>query len=528
MATSTIDLSSGLVPKQGSPTAAGIDLSAGLVPRDGGASGSWDSSPTTVGSVVSDVGAGIAKGAGQTVNTVSKLLNKIPVVGETLAPSQGVSAAENMETPTNTAQKVGVGIEGLGEFLLGDEALKGLSLGDKLLSAGKLAKTIEGSPLLSKAVEIGMNALRTGTVGAGQALAHGASAGEAATTGAVAAGVGGVLETGVQAVKALAPGAKVIAGTEIPVRASEGSRVASAAEFGADSKALQKFDAEQTQPAARSALGDIAGKTAVRAAEDTVNPLSMSANDFAKISSDIPASVSNFGDAANSIRAASKPVFQKLDQLSSGEFTKAQQLERLGRRADDFEAVQKGRDTQQQILENYKDQFSGPELQQAKANWRQSSALDSFQDSIDKSTHPTPLELYKEGQPDPGYFNGKQLRERILDLTQSGELQAALKDPKHVQDIQDLGRLLENGNNVRKVSDITKGLAAVGQGATAILSGHPAGAAAIAGEFAVSKAMGWVMTQPKAAALLVKGLRSSLSSGAIVTALKSAQTTSEQ
>jgi hypothetical protein len=523
MPTPTIDLSAGLVPKQGGLPAAGIDLSAGMIPKSRGVSGSRDSPSTTVSDVVSDVGAGFAKGAGQTVNTVSKLLNKIPVVGETLAPSQGVSAAETLETPTNTAQTVGVGIEGLGEFLLGDEALKGLSLGDKLLSAGKLAKTIEGSPLLSKAVEIGMNALRTGTVGTVQGLAHGDSVREAATTGGVAAGVGGALETGAQVVKALAPGVKVIAGTEIPIRASETSRVSSAAEFGADSKALQKFDVGQTQPAARKALGEVAGKTAVRAAQDTVNPLSMSANDSAKISADIPASVSNFGDAADSIRASSKPVFQKLDQLSSGEFTKAQQLERLGRRADDFEAVQKGRDTQQQILEKYKDQFSGPELQQAKANWRQSSALDSLQDSIDKSTHPTPPELYKEGQPDPGYINGKQLRERILDLTQSGELQTALKDPKHVQDIQDLGKLLENGNNIRKVSDITKGLLAVGQGATAILAGHPAGAAAIATEYAAAKTMGQVLTSAKFSNLLVKGLRSGLAPGVIVKALKGLQ-----
>jgi hypothetical protein len=90
---------------------------------------------------LSEGATGFVKGAGQTVSTASKILNTIPGVGEHLAPTTGVYALEQM-TETNTPdERAGAVIEGIGEFLLGDEALKTLSIGDRLLKAGKLAKT---------------------------------------------------------------------------------------------------------------------------------------------------------------------------------------------------------------------------------------------------------------------------------------------------------------------------------------------------------------------------------------------------
>src|ERR1700722_971722 len=51
-----------------------------------------------------DVAVGFGKAAMETVNTVSKGLNKIPVIGETLAPSQGIKAVDQMTQSTGTAQ----------------------------------------------------------------------------------------------------------------------------------------------------------------------------------------------------------------------------------------------------------------------------------------------------------------------------------------------------------------------------------------------------------------------------------------
>ena len=152
---------------------------------------------------LTDVGTGIAKGVGQTVNSVSGLLNKIPWIGETLAPSAGVKAATAMETPTNTAQKIGTGAESIAEFFAGDEVLKGLSVAKKLGIAQKIAEYAKTNPTMAKMIEHAATSGRQGLVTTAQQLAHGASIGDALKTGAEAAGLG----TAVGAVAEGAPAA---------------------------------------------------------------------------------------------------------------------------------------------------------------------------------------------------------------------------------------------------------------------------------------------------------------------------------
>jgi hypothetical protein len=114
-----IDLSAGLVPK---PNAApSIDLSAGLVPKaptPAPAAAPASSFASEAGGVLEDVGKGIAKGALSTTTGVSSLLHEIPGIGETLAPESGIKAAEQIATPTDTAQKVGKYGEQTAEFFL--------------------------------------------------------------------------------------------------------------------------------------------------------------------------------------------------------------------------------------------------------------------------------------------------------------------------------------------------------------------------------------------------------------------------
>jgi len=86
------------------------------------------------------------------------------------------------KTPTESLSK---GAEGMAEFLLGDEALKGMTLVEQAKHLGDAGRILEKSPKLAKAVEIGANALRQGTVGGAQTLAHGGTGQEALTTGAV-------------------------------------------------------------------------------------------------------------------------------------------------------------------------------------------------------------------------------------------------------------------------------------------------------------------------------------------------------
>jgi len=75
---------------------------------------------------------------------------------------------KELTTPHGAAQSVGAGVETLGEFLLGDEALKGLALSERFVRASKAAKVIEESPLLTRVVNAGVRALRGTTVGTAQ------------------------------------------------------------------------------------------------------------------------------------------------------------------------------------------------------------------------------------------------------------------------------------------------------------------------------------------------------------------------
>jgi len=86
---------------------------------------------------------------------------------------------------------------------LGDEVLKGMTLVEQAKHLGDAGRLLEKSPKLAKAVSIGANALRQGTVGGAQTLAHGGTLGDAVTTGVVTGGTGAILEGASQGVKAV-------------------------------------------------------------------------------------------------------------------------------------------------------------------------------------------------------------------------------------------------------------------------------------------------------------------------------------
>src|ERR1700677_592806 len=97
-----------------------------------------------------NVVVGVGKGAGQTISTLGKVANASlrylnPAgSGDDVNPvsnkiSQGLKILDENTEPENAGQKAGVLLEGVGEFLLGDEALKGLSIAERLGLAQKVA-----------------------------------------------------------------------------------------------------------------------------------------------------------------------------------------------------------------------------------------------------------------------------------------------------------------------------------------------------------------------------------------------------
>lgn len=478
--------------------------------------------PSTSGqpqSVMERTAQGFGASAAGGLTTAAKIGSKIPgvswlaekagdVMGLPKLPTstdpyktvqEGIKPAVQQATST-TAGKVGAVLEGISEFVLGDEALKGLNLAKKLGITAKLAEIAEQSPNVAKALRIGMNALRTGTVGTGQGLAHGETTGEAVRSGVFAGLTGAADETGVEGIKSLAPAVKKIAGEIIPTRASQESKLASAAENVAPSKTLQKFDVERTQPAAKRAIGKVASD---------VGSKGISGQTLATGAKDL-------GERAKQIRAQSKPVFEKLDDLTKDQDTKFsdwQKQERSAYRRGDYEAAQKAKAAQENVLETFKDQFDPEDLQNARTNWRQASALDAVHDSLNTKSivQPTPVAFRPKGAPDPGVLNGKNFSKQILKMRDDGTLAQAGLTPEHIQSLQDLGTLLEKSANVHKFGQLAKLAEFSGAGLTAVL--HPAtaiaGAKAAPVAFVASRLLGQVMTNPKAAdtaVLFLKGV----------------------
>lgn len=172
---------------------------------------------------VGEFAKGLGKGALSTVSGVSNLihggLNLIDSdTAEKWLPSEGINAEEQMATPTNVAQRAGFTTEGLLEFIMGDEALKGMSLSRKLDAASKIYQTLEKSPKLMALLRAGAKskmltmggetALRNAIVAAAQTVAHGGSAKEAleslaigGTIGLVGGGTAGAIQSAGQRVR---------------------------------------------------------------------------------------------------------------------------------------------------------------------------------------------------------------------------------------------------------------------------------------------------------------------------------------
>jgi hypothetical protein len=172
-----------------------------------------------IGDVAGDVSSGFGNALMDTVHGIGTLLNKVPGVGETLAPTEGLAAEKKgIQSPEGTAQWVGYGGENLAEFMLGDEALKGLSMADKFKQISGAMGLLQKSPRLMRAIQMGAdvgkatgelgeeakaliqkNPLLARLVGAGMdALRQGAVAGaqETAKTGSPEKGLKAGVEQG--------------------------------------------------------------------------------------------------------------------------------------------------------------------------------------------------------------------------------------------------------------------------------------------------------------------------------------------
>ena len=276
--------------------------------------------------------------------------------------------------------KVGVGLEGLAEFMVGEEiasgAIKVLSVGDRMLEVAKAAKLLEKNETLAKALEnqyvlktaaaagkIARSSAVTAGVGAGQAALHGEDPTKAAKWGAVGGAAGGAL--GAFGSEVLAP------------------RTSAAAEKAAQDAVWQDFESRL------NSSNDV-GFLASDAANWATGTQTSEARDF--------------GQAAQEIKDHFTPVYDELREASGG--VKNPQTGRYGDNGFD-EAVNQIKNAKKVIYspnpsstealtQAEKELAEGntklrtmfgdnPKYAEAQAGWRKASTLEELHGAIDKS-----------------------------------------------------------------------------------------------------------------------------------------------
>lgn len=273
------DLASRLATIAPADSAAGNDLAsrvssvAGMSPELQNAYARGQHAPVTPQepSTLESVGMGLAKGSAETVHTIGSFLNKhlgIPMPEEILRPE----LAGGTESK-NTAESVGKFGESIGEYFLGDEAIQGLGLAERMGITQKVMKISQEHPAIGKAIAVGMDALRRGTVGGGEALVKGSTPAEAAMTGLATAGGSAALDTAIAG-----------AGTV---------------------KGLIKTAGQDIQPEAEGALQSAAKSGAKEAGASTVVPQSLRESLAAPI---------------DSIEGAAKQNYQAMDEATGRKF----------------------------------------------------------------------------------------------------------------------------------------------------------------------------------------------------------------
>jgi hypothetical protein len=315
---------------------------------------------------------GIAKGAGETVNTLTGGHAEDPAVLQS----------------NDLGQSIGKGIEGIAEFVAGDGALKGASLATKLGISAKIAKLAEASPTAAKIIEAGLNVLRGTTVSAGQSALHpaeGQTSGDAAIQGAEYGLGGGIVGEGLGAVagalfkktpayiqneaaKAVLDNAKKI---ETEVQRTQGNL-----QGGIENIARDAAEQHGVDPEAFDRLGD-AGYMwtfgdAARKIEDAAKPIFDGLRKASPIIDETGNTIGNKFDLLTTrIKAAKRVLY---GQPSSAEaYLNAEKM------------LKEAQDGMNKLFETGAGEITPEKLQAARNAWRAAGTLDDLNSAIDRA-----------------------------------------------------------------------------------------------------------------------------------------------
>lgn len=434
---------------------------------------------------MNDMYLGVLKGAGDTAHGIGSLLNKIPIVGEDLAPKQGLKAMDQMDEAHGVMQHLGKGAELVMEFMGGDELIKGLPMVEKLAHMQKVAQFMKAYPRLGAIMaqgikNFGLTSAQGMVKDADPDKSLGDTAEQATEEGATAAGTGivldGALGYGRKLLSKIAPRTTTIAGETMPKLASQEhgapalagkvatigtepeiaaaqqqgtqqgikniardatkrsldtlneSRMPSIEEqelqggpidnFKRNMKALKgdvTIDPLQATPGELGAGTDIvpASKSLARSAAagadagggSRVTKITQQVEKPANIKpADVKAAISrvhSFGDAADEIENAAKPTYQKLDELSKGEFTAMRAQRNAAKKVmlepNSMESWSKAQDKLEEadahidsLFEQHKGEIDKGDWKSANSAWRDAKILDRVHTAVEGAFNGVP------------------------------------------------------------------------------------------------------------------------------------------
>lgn len=305
--------------------------------------------------------------------------------------SAGIGATGTALAPSNEDQRYGGYIGEAATFELGNQIFSSLSklpLAARMIQTAKALKIAQEHPVIAGlASKVVRGAAETG----GSTLI---ATGDPKTA-AQGAAVGGVLAP---ATEVVGKGIKYVRDIYRPLET-----------------------AEAVQPVLQDAIRDVTAKAADDAGVEA--PTSTSIRD-------------TVADLAENVKAKSQPVFQKIDELSNGEFSDAQADAQRYRGSIDKagkDAYAEAVDKQNHIFDSVKSQMDSDALTTAKANWKQYNALADVSDALQKSvsgTRPEIAAASKAVQPSET-INPKQLAGKLNALYNDGTLQTAFGNNAH-------------------------------------------------------------------------------------------------
>jgi hypothetical protein len=176
--------------------------------------------------------------------------------------------------------------------------------------------------------------------------------------------------------------------------------------------------------------------------------------------------VQTFGQAANEIQNAVKPVYETLDRLSGGEFNKwklqarrANQIIRNASSADAVEAAEgklkEANDSIDDIITRHGGSISQGDYRAAKYAWQQSAALDSLHAVMERMANGITAEESERGLPRVITGNAKMLENWLS----RGSNRASVENLIGVEGVDNLKKmslLLSNASTARATNNVLK------------------------------------------------------------------------